>query len=134
MAAISIHESKQRNAAKFPPRWLQRQLNDPYVAAAKKDGYRSRAAYKLIELNSRFHFLRPGTKVVDLGAAPGGWTQVVLETLGGSATNRSRGIVALDILNMDPLPGVDVVIKDFMADDAPKKLNQAPGWGRFGAQ
>ena len=109
-------------------KWLQRQLNDPYVAAAKKDGYRSRAAYKLIELNSRFHFLRPGTKVVDLGAAPGGWTQVVLETLGGSATNRSRGIVALDILNMDPLPGVDIMIKDFMADDAPEMLkSKLPG-------
>ena len=61
-------------------RWLQRQLNDPYVAAAQKDGYRSRAAYKLIELNDRFNFLAPGIKVIDLGAAPGGWTQVVLET------------------------------------------------------
>ena len=103
-------------------RWLQRQLNDPYVAAAQKDGYRSRAAYKLIELNDRFNFLRPGTKVVDLGAAPGGWTQVVLETLSDPATNQSSEIVALDILNMDPLPGVDMMIHDFMADDAPKML------------
>ena len=102
--------------------WLQRQLNDPYVAAAQKDGYRSRAAYKLIELNDRFNFLRPGTKVVDLGAAPGGWTQVVLETLSDPATNQSSEIVALDILNMDPLPGVDMMIHDFMADDAPKML------------
>ena len=102
--------------------WLQRQLNDPYVAAAQKDGYRSRAAYKLIELNDRFNFLRPGTKVVDLGAAPGGWTQVVLETLSDPATNRSSEIVALDILDMDPLPGVDMMIHDFMADDAPKML------------
>ena len=102
--------------------WLQRQLNDPYVAAAQKDGYRSRAAYKLIELNDRFNFLRPGTKVVDLGAAPGGWTQVVLETLSDPATNQSSEIVALDILDMDPLPGVDMMIHDFMADDAPKML------------
>ena len=102
--------------------WLQRQLNDPYVTAAQKDGYRSRAAYKLIELNDRFNFLRPGTKVVDLGAAPGGWTQVVLETLSDPATNQSSEIVALDILDMDPLPGVDMMIHDFMADDAPKML------------
>ena len=102
--------------------WLQRQLNDPYVAAAQKDGYRSRAAYKLIELNDRFNFLRPGTKVVDLGAAPGGWTQVVLETLSDLATSQSSEVVALDILDMDPLPGVDMMIHDFMADDAPKML------------
>tara|TARA_B100000214_G_scaffold8963_1_gene6515 strand:+ start:64 stop:789 length:726 start_codon:yes stop_codon:yes gene_type:complete len=103
-------------------RWLQRQLNDPYVAAAKKDGYRSRAAYKLIELNGLFNFLSPGKKVVDLGAAPGGWTQVILETLHDPDTSRSIEIVALDILNMDPLPGVDIMIHDFMADDAPKML------------
>ena len=109
-------------------RWLQRQLNDPYVAAAQKDGYRSRAAYKLIELNDRFHFLKPGRKVVDLGAAPGGWTQVVLETQGNPADNQSSQIVALDILDMDPLPGVDMMIHDFMDDDAPEILkSKLPG-------
>ena len=102
--------------------WLQRQLNDPYVAAAQKDGYRSRAAYKLIELDGRFNFLRPGIKVVDLGAAPGGWTQVVLETLSNPATSQSSEIVALDIVDMDPLPDVDMMIHDFMADDAPIML------------
>ncbi|MAI12021.1 MAG: 23S rRNA methyltransferase [Rhodospirillaceae bacterium TMED167] len=109
-------------------RWLQRQLNDPYVAAAQKDGYRSRAAYKLIELNDRFNFLKPGTKVVDLGAAPGGWTQVVLETLGDPAAGASSAIIALDLLDVDPLPGVDIMIQDFMADDAPKMLkSKLPG-------
>jgi len=100
-------------------RWLQRQLNDPYVTAAKKDGYRSRAAYKLIELNDRFQFLKPGLNVVDLGAAPGGWSQVVLETLGDDALQGPSKVVALDILKMDPLPGVDLLTLDFMAGEAP---------------
>ena len=115
-----VKTSKRRKTSSTS--WLQRQLNDPYVVAAQKDGYRSRAAYKLIELNGRFNFLRPGTKVVDLGAAPGGWTQVVLETLSDPATSQSSEVVALDILDMDPLPGVDMMIHDFMADDAPKML------------
>ena len=115
-----VKTSKRRKTSST--RWLQRQLNDPYVDAAKKDGYRSRAAYKLIELNSRFHFLRPGKKVVDLGAAPGGWTQVVLETLGSSNAERSNEVIALDILEMEPLPGADLMTLDFMADEASKIL------------
>jgi len=90
-------------------RWLHRQLNDPYVAAAKRDGYRSRAAYKLIELDEKFNFLHGANSVVDLGAAPGGWTQVAVERAG-------RGnVVAIDILEMDPVDGA-VVLQGDMTD------------------
>src|SRR5579859_5733029 len=84
-------------------RWLQRQLNDPYVAEARRLGYRSRAAFKLIELDDRFNFLRRGARVVDLGAAPGGWTQIAVARIG---TNEGKGrVVAADILAMEPVPG-----------------------------
>ncbi|WP_407927944.1 RlmE family RNA methyltransferase [Belnapia arida] len=87
-------------------RWLERQLNDPYVRAAQQQGLRSRAAFKLIELDERFHLLKPGMRVVDLGAAPGGWTQVAAQK-GGAR------IVALDLLPMDPLPGAIMLQGDF---------------------
>lgn len=86
-------------------RWLQRQLNDPYVRAAQQAGYRSRAAFKLVELDERFDLLRPGLRVVDLGAAPGGWTQV--------AAAKGARIVALDLLPMDPVTGAIVLQGDF---------------------
>ena len=89
-------------------RWLERQLNDPYVRAAKADGWRSRAAYKLLGLDERFKLLRPGQRVVDLGAAPGGWTQVV------ARSNAGRGvIVALDLQAMEPVRGAEVLLGDF---------------------
>ena len=103
--------------------WLQRQLNDPYVAADQKEGYRSRAAYKLLQLNEKFELLKPGMRVVDLGAAPGGWTQVVSKTLGQKAGK----MVALDILPMDPMEGVDILQLDFLSDDAPDKLKAVMG-------
>lgn len=87
-------------------RWLARQLNDPYVQAARKQGWRSRAAFKLIELDERFHLIRPRARVIDLGAAPGGWTQVALRR--GAAR-----VVALDLLAIDPIPGADFVQGDF---------------------
>jgi 23S rRNA (uridine2552-2'-O)-methyltransferase len=87
-------------------RWLARQLNDPYVRAAQQQGWRSRAAFKLAELNARFHLIRPGARVVDLGAAPGGWTQVALRH--GAAL-----VVAVDLLPMDPVPGSVVLAGDF---------------------
>ena len=100
-------------------RWLQRQLNDPYVAEAKKQGFRSRAAFKLLQLDERFHFLKPGARVVDLGAAPGGWTQVA----GEKVLKSGRGkVVGIDILEMDPLPGAEILHLDFMSDEAPDKL------------
>lgn len=102
-------------------RWLGRQLNDPYVIEAKRSGYRSRAAFKLIEIDDKLHLLRPGARVVDLGAAPGGWAQV--------AVQRAKGgqVVALDVLEMDPVPGAVVLNADFYAADAPDKLRDALG-------
>jgi 23S rRNA (uridine2552-2'-O)-methyltransferase len=94
-------------------RWLERQLNDPYVRAAREQGLRSRAAFKLIELDERFGLLRPGARVVDLGAAPGGWTQVAMRKAGP----RGR-VVALDLLPMDPLPGATVLQGDFQEPEA----------------
>jgi 23S rRNA (uridine2552-2'-O)-methyltransferase len=103
-------------------KWLQRQLNDPYVAAAKEEGLRSRAAFKLIELNEKFHLLRAGQRVVDLGAAPGGWSQVVAQKIGTKGK-----LVALDIQEMDPLPDTIIIHMDFLAPEAPEKLKELLG-------
>lgn len=101
-------------------RWLQRQLNDPYVHQAKRDGYRSRAAYKLIELNEKFHFLKPGKTVLDLGAAPGGWTQVAVAAVG--AGKEGPQVVGIDLLAIEPIAGATLLQLDFMHDDAPQIL------------
>jgi len=98
-------------------RWLQRQLNDPYVQEAKRLGYRSRAAFKLIELDEKFKFLKKGLKIIDLGAAPGGWTQVAMERLG-----QNGHLVGIDLLEIDPIAGADLIEGDFMDDDAPDRL------------
>ena len=90
-------------------RWLQRQLNDPYVIQAKTLGYRSRAAFKLEQLDDKYHFLKPGKVVVDLGAAPGGWTQVVLQRL-----KNKMPVIGIDLLPIDPLPGAEFVQGDFL--------------------
>ena len=100
--------------------WLERQLNDPYVAQAKREGLRSRAAFKLIEIDDKYHFLKPGLTVVDLGAAPGGWSQVAAKRVG--TANGKGKIVAIDLLEMPEIPGVDFAQLDFLADDAPAKL------------
>ena len=105
--------------------WLQRQLNDPYVARAKSEGYRSRAAYKIIELNERYKLFHKGMRVVDLGAAPGGWSQVAAPIVGTTADNPL--IVGIDFLDMDPIDGVVLLKKDFTDDDAPKMLIDALG-------
>ena len=114
-------------------RWLRRQLRDPYVAEARKRGYRSRAAFKLIQLDDRFHFLAPGKRVVDLGAAPGGWTQVAVERVramvgpdGGDDEKHGR-VVAIDIEEMEPVPGATVLCHDVLAEDAPALLREALG-------
>ena len=106
-------------------RWLERQLNDPYVARSKQEGYRSRAAYKLIEIDDRFHLLKRGQRIVDLGAAPGGWSQVAAARTRSSDADPQ--IVAIDYLGMDPLPGVQVLTKDFLDLDAPEVLRAALG-------
>jgi len=100
-------------------RWLERQLNDPYVKQAKAEGYRSRAAYKLIELDERFGLLKGVKRVVDLGIAPGGWSQVVRKRL------PKAGVVGIDLIETEPLEGVTILQMDFMADAAPGLLEAA---------
>src|SRR6516164_119386 len=104
-AVVKVRSTRRRKASST--RWLSRQLNDPYVAEARRLGYRSRAAFKLIELDERFRLLRPGQRVVDLGCAPGGWTQVAVARVGG------RGIVVgLDVTETAPLPGATLLTAD----------------------
>ncbi|WP_108659550.1 RlmE family RNA methyltransferase [Acuticoccus kandeliae] len=107
--------------------WIERQLNDPYVRKARAEGYRSRAAYKLIEIDERYPFLKRGQTVVDLGAAPGGWSQVAAQRIGAT---EAAPVVAIDILPMDPLDGVTILTQDFAADDAPAALLEALGGRR----
>src|ERR1700747_2580339 len=99
--------------------WPGRQLNDPYVAQAKRDGLRSRAAYKLIEIDDKYHFLKSGITVVDLGAAPGGWSQVAARRAG--AAEGKGGVIGMDLLEMPEISGVSFAQLDFLADDAPAK-------------
>ena len=102
-------------------RWLERQLNDPYVKQAKAEGYRSRAAYKILELDERFKFVRKAKAVVDLGIAPGGWSQVIRKFVPGAK------IVGIDLLPVDPIDGCTIFDRDFMDDPAPDKLMEALG-------
>jgi 23S rRNA (uridine2552-2'-O)-methyltransferase len=101
-------------------RWLERQLNDPYVTASKRDGMRSRAAYKLSEIDDKYRFLKPGAVVVDLGAAPGGWSQVAAERV-QSAGGKGQ-VVAIDYLPVEALPGVEFIQLDFTEEGAEDKL------------
>jgi len=100
--------------------WLERQLNDPYVAQARRDGYRSRAAFKLIEIDDKYRLLKPGMTVVDLGAAPGGWSQIAAKRV-GSADGKGR-VVAIDLLEMPEIAGVQFAQIDFLDQDAPERL------------
>lgn len=116
--AVRVKTAKKRSASSAA--WLRRQLNDPYVAAAKEQGYRSRAAFKILHLDEQFKLLKPGLKIVDLGAAPGGWSQVAAQKIGAKGK-----LVALDILEMQPLPGVTILHMDFMADETPEAIKEA---------
>lgn len=107
--------------------WLERQLNDPYVEKAKREGYRSRAAYKLKEIDDRYKVLKHGQAVVDLGAAPGGWSQVAAKKV-GSEHGKGR-VVAIDLLEMPAIPGVEFAQIDFLDDAAPEKLREMLGGG-----
>src|ERR1700750_2714525 len=102
--------------------WLERQLNDPYVAKAKRDGFRLRAAYKLQEMDDKYRFLKAGLAVVDLGAAPGGWSQIAAKRV-GSLEGKGR-VIAIDLLEMPELPGVDFAQMDFLDDKAPARLRE----------
>jgi 23S rRNA (uridine2552-2'-O)-methyltransferase len=108
--------------------WLERQLNDPYVHEAKKLGYRSRSAFKLIEIDDKYEFLKPGGRIVDLGAAPGGWSQVAATRV--KAEEGKGRVVAIDMHSMDPIPSVTIFKKDFYDEDAPKVLIEALGGGQ----
>src|ERR1700752_4851123 len=105
--------------------WLERQLNDPYVAQARREGYRSRAAYKLLEIDDKYHLLKPGQTVVDLGAAPGGWSQIAARRVG--AADGKGKVVAIDLLEMGEIPGVTFAQLDFHANDAPERLRELMG-------
>jgi 23S rRNA (uridine2552-2'-O)-methyltransferase len=119
---VRVRGGKNRSVSSR--QWLQRQLNDPYVARAKREGMRSRAAYKLMEIDDKARFLRKGARVVDLGAAPGGWSQIAAQRV--AATEQGR-VVAIDILAMEPVPGVDFIALDFLDRTAPDKLKDMIG-------
>ena len=121
-AAKQFHERvKTARGRKLSSKlWLERQLNDPYVRRAKSEGYRSRAAFKLVELDDKFHILKPGMRVVDLGAAPGGWVQVALE-------RGASQVVGVDLLEMEPITGAELMALDFTEVDAPGKVKAALG-------
>src|ERR1700754_542043 len=108
---------KRKHSSKL---WLERQLNDPYVAQAKRDGYRSRAAYKLHEIDDKHRLLKAGMTVVDLGAAPGGWSQIAAKRV-GAAEGKGK-VIAIDLLEMGEIPGVTFAQLDFLAENAPEKL------------
>ncbi len=114
-----VKTSKGRTASQV--RWLSRQLNDPYVKKAKADGYRSRAAYKLVELDDKYGLVKGSRRVVDLGVAPGGWTQVVRQR------SPQAAVVGIDLLPTDPIEGATLFQMDFMADEAPDVLMKALG-------
>ncbi len=118
--AVRVKTAKGRKGSST--RWLQRQLNDPYVAEARKQGYRSRAAFKILELDDRFGLLRRHQRVVDLGAAPGGWTQAAVRKVGPGGR-----VVALDVVEMAPVDGAEVLCLDFLDPAAPDRLKAALG-------
>lgn len=127
-AGAKVRVKTARGRTVGQARWLQRQLNDPYVAAAKTEGWRSRAAYKLIELDDKFRLLKPGMRVVDLGAAPGGWTQVAVKRVKASEGEVGRGFVlGVDINPVDPIVGATLMQQDFLAEGADLKIIEALG-------
>lgn len=115
---VNVKTARKRSASSA--RWLDRQLNDPYVAASKRDGMRSRAAYKLKEIDARYRILKPGQRVVDLGAAPGGWSQIAADAV---KSHDGKGqVVAIDYLGVEPIPGVEILELDFTDETAEEQL------------
>ncbi len=117
-------KGKRKQSSKL---WLERQLNDPYVARAKREGLRSRAAFKLKEIDDKYKLLKPGMAVIDLGAAPGGWSQIAAKRIG--AVDGKGRVVAIDLLEMDEIPGVQFAKMDFLGAAAPEKLRDMLGGG-----
>jgi 23S rRNA (uridine2552-2'-O)-methyltransferase len=124
---LKVRLKTKKNRTVSQKRWLERQLNDPYVARAKREGMRSRAAYKLIEIDDKYRLLKPGARVVDLGAAPGGWSDIAAKRVGAG---EGRGkVVAIDILEMTPIAGVTFRQIDFLDPKAPAALHEMLGGG-----
>ncbi len=117
---LSVRVKTAKRRSNSSARWLQRQLNDPYVGEAGRLGYRSRAAFKLIQLDDKLKLLKPGARVVDLGAAPGGWSQVAAERVAPGGR-----VVAIDLLPLEPIAGVALLEGDFLAEDTPGRLARA---------
>ena len=120
---VKVKSAKGRRASST--RWLQRQLNDPYVKRAKREGYRGRAAFKLIEINEKYNFLLPGRNIIDLGSAPGGWLQVAVDKVNstGKIKNAKIGrIIGFDLKEIEPILGAEAYILDFLDGDSPKKI------------
>jgi 23S rRNA (uridine2552-2'-O)-methyltransferase len=120
--ALKTRVKMTRKRTPGSARWLERQLNDPYVAQARREGYRSRAAYKLIELDDKHKLFKPGERIIDLGAAPGGWSQVAAARV-GPREGRGR-VIAIDLLEMDPIEGVEFRQMDFHDPEAPGQLRE----------
>lgn len=122
---LTVKVKSARGRSQSSTRWLQRQLNDPYVVRAKKDGYRGRAAYKILELNEKFQFLVPGARIVDLGCAPGGWIQVAVPRINALGDRKSKAVgtvLGIDLQEVEPIPGAEIHQLDFLEDDADKKV------------
>ncbi|MEX0839084.1 MAG: RlmE family RNA methyltransferase [Parvibaculum sp.] len=124
--ALKVRVKTARKRSNSSTRWLQRQLNDPYVHAAKREGYRSRAAFKLAEIDDKYRFLKPGGHVVDLGCAPGGWSQVAVARVNaqGMAGNKQGRVIGLDYLEMDPVPGATILRLDFLDEGADARVKE----------
>ncbi len=126
LRALKVRVKNGKTRKPSSRRWLERQLNDPYVARAKREDLRSRAAFKLSEIDDKARFLKNGVRVIDLGAAPGGWSQVAAKRVGAPREGR---VVAIDVLPMEPIAGVDFIQLDFLDPSAPEKLKAMLGGG-----
>lgn len=117
---LAIRVKTARGRRPSSTRWLERQLNDPYVARARAEGLRSRAAFKLVEIDDKYNFLKPGMRLVDLGAAPGGWSEIAARRV--DAVSGKGGVIAIDLLPIDPIPGVELLTGDFLDDAIEQEL------------
>ncbi|MGG7644630.1 RlmE family RNA methyltransferase [Rhodovulum sp. YNF3179] len=122
---LRVRVKTARGRKSSSTRWLERQLNDPYVQRARKEGYRGRAAYKILELDDKYRFLVPGARVVDLGCAPGGWSQVAVRSVNalGEKTGKAVGrVIGIDLQEVEPIPGAELHVLDFLEDGADEKV------------
>jgi 23S rRNA (uridine2552-2'-O)-methyltransferase len=124
--AMKVRVKTARKRSNSSARWLERQLNDPYVHAAKREGFRSRAAFKLMEIDDRYHLLKPGARVVDLGCAPGGWCQVAAKRVkSDGASPRAGRVIGIDYLETEPVPGAIILQMDFLDEGADERVKEA---------